>query len=126
MAVTVYPKEFPGTSRHVTFTVGEEDKEPHRLAPGMLDWDGHCTWSPDGKWMSSEGYFDKSRLRNWVLMRREDEATIPVGSFAVPKEYESDWRCDLHARWRPDGKQLGFNSVHEGTRQIYVIDLEGR
>ena len=26
-------------------------------------------------------------------------------------------------RWRPDGKQLGFNSVHEGSRQVYVIDL---
>ena len=72
----------------------------------------------------SEGYYDKSRLRNWVLMRREDEATIPIGSFAVPKAYTGDWRCDLHARWRPDGRQLGFNSVHEGTRQIYVIDLE--
>ncbi len=124
MAVTVYPKEYPHTCWHVTFTVGEEDRMPHRLAPGILDWDGHCTWSPDGKWMSTEGYYDKTRLRNWVLMRREDEATIPVGSFAVPEAYSSDWRCDLHARWRPDGRQLGFNSVHEGTRQIYVIDLE--
>ena len=25
-------------------------------------------------------------------------------------------------RWRPDGRQLAFNSVHEGTRQIYVMD----
>ena len=124
MAVTVYPKEYPRTCWHVTFTVGEEDRLPHRLAPGILDWDGHCTWSPDGKWMSTEGYYDATRLRNWVLMRREDEATIPVGSFAVPEAYTGDWRCDLHARWRPDGRQLGFNSVHEGTRQIYVIDLE--
>lgn len=124
MAVTVYPKEYPGTCWHVTFTVGEEARTPHRIAPGLLDWDGHCTWSPDGKWMSTEGYYDKTRLRNWVLMRREDEATIPVGSFAVPEAYSSDWRCDLHARWRPDGRQLGFNSCHEGTRQIYVIDLE--
>ena len=123
MAVTVYPKEYPRTCWHVTFTVGEEDRMPHRLAPGLLDWDGHCTWSPDGKWMSTEGYYDATRLRNWVLMRREDEATVPVGSFAVPEAYSGDWRCDLHARWRPDGRQLGFNSVHEGSRQIYVIEL---
>lgn len=126
MAVTVYPKELPGTSWHVTFTVGKEHELPHRLAPGILDWDGHCTWSPDGRWMSTEGYYDKTRHRNWVLMRRADEATIPVGSFAVPKEYEGDWRCDLHARWRHDGRKLGFNSVHEGTRQIYVIDVGER
>ena len=24
----------------------------------------------------------------------------------------------------PDGKQLGFNSVHEGSRQVYVIDVK--
>ena len=126
MAVTVYPKEYPGTCWHVKFSVGEEERPPHRIAPGLLDWDGHCTWSPDGKWMSTEGYYDKTRLRNWVLMRSEDEATIPIGSFAVPEAYSGDWRCDLHARWRPDGKQLGFNSVHEGTRQIYVVDIGGQ
>ena len=24
----------------------------------------------------------------------------------------------------PDGRQLAFNSVHKGSRQIYVIDSE--
>ena len=44
--------------------------------------------------------------------------------YEAEKYGSGDWRCDLHARWRPDGRQLGFNSVHEGTRQIYVIDLD--
>ena len=26
-------------------------------------------------------------------------------------------------RWCLDGRQLAFNSVHEGSRQIYVIDV---
>ena len=34
-------------------------------------------------------------------------------------------RCDLHPQWRPDGKQIGFNSVHEGSRQVYVMDEKG-
>ena len=124
MVVTVYPKEIGSGAWHVVFTVGEEEKV-HRLAPGLLDWDGHCVWSPDGEWMSTEGYFDRTMKRNWALMRRADEAVIPVGSFYVPEAYRGGyWRCDLHARWRPDGRQLGFNSVHEGTRQVYVIDLE--
>lgn len=33
-------------------------------------------------------------------------------------------RCDLHPRWRPDGKQIGFNSVREGSRQVYVMDVK--
>jgi hypothetical protein len=123
MVVTVYPKAHARGAWHVSFTVGEEEKVK-RLSPGLLDWDGHCVWSPNGKWISTEGYPDKSSHRNWALMRTEDEAVIPVGSFFVPKEYGSFWRCDLHGRWRPDGKQLGFNSVHEGSRQVYVIDIE--
>ena len=123
MVVTVYPKEIGRGAWHVKFTVGEEEKVK-RLAPGLLDWDGHCVWSPNGNWMSTEGYFDKTNKRNWVLMRAADEAVIPVGSFYVPEKYVSDWRCDLHARWRPDGKQLGFNSVHEGSRQVYVMDVD--
>ena len=35
-------------------------------------------------------------------------------------------RCDLHPRWRPDGKMIGFNSVHEGYRQVYVMDVKNR
>ena len=123
MVVTVYPAEIGSGAWHVTFSVGDEDR-PHRLAPGLLDWDGHCVWSPDGRWLSTEGYFDKTYKRNWVLMRSADEAVLPIGSFFVPEAYRGGhWRCDLHARWRPDGKQLGFNSVHEGSRQVYVIDL---
>ena len=49
--------------------------------------------------------------------------TVEIGDFFVPPAYRDTYcRCDLHPRWRPDGRQLAFNSVHEGTRQIYVID----
>ena len=124
MAVTVYPKDHARGAWHVRFTVGEEEKVK-RLAPGILDWDGHCVWSPNGKWISTEGYFDKTFHRHWALMRTADEAVIPVGSFFVPEAYRGGfWRCDLHGRWRPDGKQIGFNSVHEGSRQVYVMDVE--
>ena len=26
--------------------------------------------------------------------------------------------------WRPGGKKIGFNSVHEGSRQVYVMDVK--
>ena len=50
--------------------------------------------------------------------------TMPMGSFYVPPAYRGTyWRCDLHARYRPDGRQIAFNSVHEGSRQVYVRDI---
>lgn len=126
MVVTVEPKSLSGKQkwRHAVFTVGEEDKVRF-YGPGLLDWDGHCVYSPDGKWMSTEGYFDANYNRQWSLMRVEDEAIKAVGEFFVPEPYRPTyWRCDLHARWRPDSRQLLFNSVHTGSRQIFALDLD--
>ena len=106
------------------FTVGEEDKVKH-LAPGVMDWDGHCVFSPDGNFLSSDGYWDSNSNRHWVLLRLEDEEVMPIGEFHVPDDYKETYtRCDLHARWRPDGKQLAFNSVHDGSRQVYLRNVE--
>jgi hypothetical protein len=108
---------------HVLFTPGKDDHV--RLGGGLLDFDGHCVYSYDGQWMSTDSYWDKLNDRKLVVMRAADQAILPLGTFFVPDIYrESYSRCDLHARWRPDGKMLGFNSVHEGSRQAYVIDVK--
>jgi hypothetical protein len=108
----------------VEFTVGEEEKV-RRIGKGILDLDWHCLYSPDGKFMSGETYWNRSFERTWVLVRLADAMTMPQGSFYVPPEYRGTyWRCDLHARYRPDGKQIAFTSVHEGTRQVYIRDID--
>lgn len=113
-----------GCWSHTLFKVGDEANVRH-LAPGIMDWDGHCIFSPDGKFISSEGYWNKDGYRSWVLMRLEDEAIISLGRFFVPDNYKEQYsRCDLHARWRSDGSQLAFNSVHEGSRQVYLRDVK--
>ena len=107
----------------VEFTVGEEDKVRH-IGAGVLDWDWHCIYSPDGKFMSGDTYPNRNFERPWVLVRLADGMTMPMGSFYVPEAYRPTyWRCDLHARYRPDGRQIGFNSVHEGSRQVYLRDI---
>lgn len=109
---------------HTVFKVGEEDKVRH-IAPGILDWDGHLIFSPDGKFISTDGYWNKNQERSWVLVRLEDEAIMPLGAFYVPDKYTEQYsRCDLHPRWRSDGSQLAFNSVHEGSRQVYLRDVK--
>ena len=108
----------------VEFTVGEEEKV-RRIGGGALDKDWHCLYSPDGKFMSGETYWTRNFERPWVLVRLSDGMTKPIGSFYVPKEYRPGyWRCDLHARYRPDGRQIAFNSVHEGSRQVYIFDIK--
>ena len=109
----------------VEFTVGEEDKVRRIGNGGILDMDWHCIYSPDGKFMSGDTYWNKNFERPWVLVRLADGMAMPMGSFFVPEAYRGGyWRCDLHARYRADGKQIGFNSVHEGSRQVYVRDIQ--
>lgn len=36
----------------------------------------------------------------------------------------SGLHCDLHPRWRPDGTAVAFDSIHEGTRQIYAVKVK--
>lgn len=107
---------------HVLFTVGKSDYV--RLGGGVLDFDGHGVFSNDGKWMATDTYPDKLGERKLMVLRMSDQAILPLGTYFVPEIYRETYsRCDLHPRWRPDGKMLGFNSVHELSRQVYVIDI---
>ena len=111
---------------HVEFTVGEEVKV-RRLGAGLMDWDGHNFYSPDGKFMlsDSDGMCDALYERFIAIMRMEDGAVKSIGTFKVPPQYRgSYWRCDLHGRFSADGSLFGFNSVHEGSRQVYVMEVK--
>jgi len=111
---------------HVEFTVGEEDY-PRQVGGREMSFDGHCIYSPDGNFITGDGYWDGKFYRHWKMVRLADNKVRSIGDFFVPEPYRDIYcRCDLHPRWRPDGRQLGFNSVHEGSRQVYVIDVPRR
>ena len=109
---------------HVEFTVGEEEKA-HQVGGDEMNFDGHCIYTPDGNFISGDGYWDKGGYRHWKMVRLADNAVKSIGDFYTPPLYRNTYsRCDLHPRWRPDGRELAFNSVHEGSRQVYVIDVD--
>ena len=105
---------------HVLFTIGKQDYK--RLGNGLLDFDGHGTFSPNRKWMVTDTY-PKAGMREQsiYLMDMETEATLPLGRFVQPNEFTGHWRCDIHCRWSPSGKIIGFNSTQTGSRQAYVM-----
>ncbi len=108
--------------RYFVFT--DPTGEAEVLADGVLTEDGHCSYSPDRRWLLTDTYPGKDGKRALILYDLAAERRIDVGRFyAMPDVVAGEIRCDLHPRWSRDGRQLCFDSVHEGTRQIYVLDV---
>jgi Tol biopolymer transport system component len=75
----------------------------------------------------TDTYPDRNdKKRTLMLYHPGENRRVDIGRFLAPPPYEGDIRCDLHPRWSRDGRQVCFDSVHQGTRQMYVADVGGR
>tara|TARA_Y100000589_G_scaffold318561_1_gene346158 strand:+ start:865 stop:2058 length:1194 start_codon:yes stop_codon:yes gene_type:complete len=97
--------------------------EPRMINEPTFTGDGHCTFSPDGKWMLTDTYPDGQGCRTLYIYRLADGHLIDLGSYYSPSPSDIEIRCDLHPRWSRDGKQVCIDSVHEGFRGIYVLPV---
>src|SRR5206468_948644 len=50
---------------------------------------------------------------------------VPTDGSAEPRRLTSGAKHDTQPRWSPDGRRLGFVSDRGGSRQIYVLPLDG-
>lgn len=105
------------------FVFKDKSGEAEVMGEGILTTDGHCSYSPDGRWVLTDTYPDKEHKRTLLLYRPEDRRRVDIGRFYAPPELSGEIRCDLHPRWNRDGTQVCFDSAHEGQRQMYVIDV---
>ena len=89
------------------------------LFPG----DGHCSYSPDGKWMLTDSYPLEDNCRRLFLYRLSDGEAFEIGSFHSDPDYPVPTRCDLQPNWSRDGRSVCIDSIHEGSRQVYILDV---
>ena len=108
-------------NRYFLFTDRTAKKEV--VGEGVLTCDGHCSYSPDGRWILTDTYPDKERMRTLLLYRPSDGHRVDIGRFFSPEELGGEIRCDLHPRWSRDGRKVCIDSAHERHRQIYVMDV---
>ena len=111
-----------GEMGFVEFTDGARDFTP--IGRGVLPNDGHASFSPDRQWLLCDTYpRSPERLAQLMVYNIDENRKILLGEFHHEEQFTGDIRCDLHPRWAPDGKTITFDSVHEGSRQIYLMDL---
>jgi len=90
----------------------------------LLDQDGHCSYSPNRRWLLTDTYPDALRSeRTLILYDLRSNTRYDIGRFYSSPELAGPIRCDLHPRWNRDGTKVCIDSVHEGQRQMYVIDV---
>ena len=93
----------------------------------QLSNDGHPSYCPtDNHLVVFDTYPSRSRIQEVKLGLDTDKTGESVKTIAKvfsPFKYDNNTRCDLHPRWRQDGKAVCFDSIFEGRRGLYVVEL---
>jgi TolB protein len=73
-------------------------------------------WSPDGAWIA------------FVTQENESDDIWLVRPDSTEQKalMRNDWEWDKHPTWSPDSSRLAFYSNREGTKGIYVMDVNGQ
>ncbi len=96
------------------------------VGPDVLTENGHMTYSHNGRWILSDTYPDAvTNERILFLYDSESGTRHDLGSFYTPPDMGKHNRCDLHPRWSHDNQSVCIDSVHKGSRQLYIVDVAG-
>ena len=94
----------------------------------LLSNDGHPSYCPvNNHFVVFDTYPSRSRIQEIKVGLDTDTTGDSVKILArvfSPFKYDNDTRCDLHPRWRQDGKAICFDSVFEGHRGLYIVNLK--
>lgn len=106
------------------FMVRDFDGQSDAVAKGQFECDGHCSLSPDRKWMLTDTYpKGPKNEQTLIIYNFETEERVDVGKFTAMTVEDDSLRCDLHPRWNRKGTKICFDSTHEGSRQMYIADV---
>jgi hypothetical protein len=105
------------------FLFKDRTREAQAIGADVLTRDGHCTYSPDRRWILADAYPDAQKRCAVWLYEVAANRRIDIGFFAMNPGLSGPVRCDLHPRFSRDARQVCIDSAHEGPRQMYVLDV---
>lgn len=101
----------------------KDQTQEYKMYWPELNTDGHCSYSPDGKYIITDTYPNRKRIAAVYLCTEEDNCSRRIARVSAPFRYDNDCRCDLHPRWNRKGDKVCIDSVHGGRRGLYVINV---
>lgn len=144
-------KRKSGLSCSMLLFKDKEDKTVISFANGVITEDGHPMTCPtDNNIFICDTYPNKEGIRELFFYNFEnnekdiigkykrlfenpdmskkalyfqgiDSKSLQIISHELLSFTRSGLHCDLHPRWNADGTMVAFDSIHEGTRQIYIV-----
>ena len=109
---------------HHLYELTDMSHEGRVLDPDFFLADGHVSYSPDREWVLYDSYPKPDGCRELYLYDLKNRKGGLLGRFMTMQHPTIEIRCDLHPVWAPSGKQISFDSVHEGFRGIYTMNVE--
>lgn len=105
------------------YLMKDKTKDYQKLWTELIS-DGHPSYSPDRSMVVTDTYPDRSRVATVYCIK--NEKITKLGRVFAPFKYDNDVRCDLHPRWSRDGSKICFDSVFEGRRGLYIVDVPNK
>ncbi|WP_232834987.1 hypothetical protein [Pleomorphovibrio marinus] len=105
----------------------DQSENMHIIGKETMTGNGHNTYVPNTnkEWVLNDTYPNKDRKITLYLYHIPTKKQVILGKFYSPESYFGEWRCDLHPRCDQTGQRVFFDSTHEGSRQMYYIDIHG-
>ncbi len=96
------------------------------LGERVLVEDGHPGVRPQAAdWLLIDSYPDAACRQHLMAYHLESGRWRQLAWFSTPEEHAATgYRCDLHSRWSRDGRSVVVDSLHSGSRQIHVLDVQ--
>lgn len=144
-------KSLVASSNSFMMIEDKDNAEIIPYAKDIIPVDGHPMTNPfNNNWCISDTYPDDDGYRDLMLYNFNRDLRINLGRFRMLDEradmalsniyfkgvepsrlrmpeniafYRSGLHCDLHPRWNSTGTKVAFDSIHEGTRQVYIGEV---
>lgn len=147
-------KSIVGSSNSFLLVKDSDTRSVTPFAKDIIPYDGHPMTCPrNNNICSLDTYPNEQGIRDLMLYDFEKDLRIDLGTFKmsdektdmslidkyflgvepeIVKSISPEWlsftrsglHCDLHPRWNSRGNKVVFDSIHEGTRQIYSVTVE--